>query len=385
MQIRPTVAFADLIIINLCFNYAMFCVYTKSGIELYFDRACVTVQEGSGRIMGSSSEKKKYYLSLDLLKGLTILLIINSHADVLYPAKISFLASGGGIGNELFFLISGYLFGPKEQIGADLRRRWLRLYLPAYIMIAITALIKGTGVSNAADFIRVFIWPTMFWFVGAIFVYTLILYIALPHDIHKRVPFCVFGVLVCVIDLVLYLVCIPDKNTWIVENAYLGIIPYRSIYSIFSFFCGYYIKKNKDRIHAKVPTRILAVLAVVFFAAFYLFKFCLNKQIVPMPLQILSHPLTVISAVCIFLAFETMDLDLDSENDQLPRMIKGFAKLSLEAYLVQFLVIAGFDTLKIMFPFNMILCVLAIVVCAKILQILDGALIKFFERICAKS
>ena len=33
-------------------------------------------------------------LSIDILKLFTILLIINSHSDVLYPSKIQFLASG---------------------------------------------------------------------------------------------------------------------------------------------------------------------------------------------------------------------------------------------------------------------------------------------------
>ena len=38
---------------------------------------------------------KKRDISLDVLKVLTMFLIINSHSDILYPQKIQFLASGG--------------------------------------------------------------------------------------------------------------------------------------------------------------------------------------------------------------------------------------------------------------------------------------------------
>ena len=43
--------------------------------------------------------KRKRDLSIDILKLLTVLLIINSHSDILYPPKIKFLASGGVLVN----------------------------------------------------------------------------------------------------------------------------------------------------------------------------------------------------------------------------------------------------------------------------------------------
>ena len=46
---------------------------------------------------------KKHNIFLDLLKVLAILLIINSHADVLYPPKIQFVASGGGYWQRAVF------------------------------------------------------------------------------------------------------------------------------------------------------------------------------------------------------------------------------------------------------------------------------------------
>ena len=44
---------------------------------------------------------------LNLMKVFAILLVFNSHCDPLYP--VSYLATGGALGNSLFFIISGYL------------------------------------------------------------------------------------------------------------------------------------------------------------------------------------------------------------------------------------------------------------------------------------
>ena len=41
--------------------------------------------------------------TIDILKFLAAILITNSHMDVLYPGKFSVLATGGAIGDALFF------------------------------------------------------------------------------------------------------------------------------------------------------------------------------------------------------------------------------------------------------------------------------------------
>ena len=41
--------------------------------------------------------------AISLLKIIAMLFIMNSHFDPLFPQKLSFLATGGALGNELFF------------------------------------------------------------------------------------------------------------------------------------------------------------------------------------------------------------------------------------------------------------------------------------------
>lgn len=320
-------------------------------------------------------------VSLNLLKLFTMLLIINSHSDVLYPEKIRFLASGGGIGNELFFLISGYLFSAKIEIGKDLWRRFIRLYVPAYIMILITLICGRISVNSIGGFVKEYIWPTHFWFVGAILAYSAILYVLIQKaKIESRTSFAIFGFAVVLADILLYLICIPDKSFWIVEDAYIGIIPFRSVYSIFAFVLGYYLKKNWESIRSKFHHEKVAILAVVFFVLFYGFKYMLNKGIVPMQMQILSQPLTILSALFIFIAFAMLNLNQKLDGKRVERVINTVSGLSLESYLVQFMIIAAVSTLNITFPINLIVSIAFTMIGAGFLHVVDKKVVKMMVK-----
>ena len=53
------------------------------------------------------STTKRHYEFLNLLRVFAVFLVFNSHCDALYP--VSALATGGAMGNALFFVISGIL------------------------------------------------------------------------------------------------------------------------------------------------------------------------------------------------------------------------------------------------------------------------------------
>lgn len=60
---------------------------------------------------------KQRDLSIDILKFLAVIAITNSHMELLY-GKYSTLATGGAIGDVLFFFASGYtlFFGGGEIV-----------------------------------------------------------------------------------------------------------------------------------------------------------------------------------------------------------------------------------------------------------------------------
>ncbi len=56
---------------------------------------------------GDAVNGKKRDVSLDVLKFIATIMITNSHMGVMY-GKYSVLATGGSIGDALFFFCSGY-------------------------------------------------------------------------------------------------------------------------------------------------------------------------------------------------------------------------------------------------------------------------------------
>ena len=57
---------------------------------------------------------KERNIGVDILKFLAVLLITNHHMQFLY-VKYSWLATGGTLGNVLFFFCSGLLLAPEVQ------------------------------------------------------------------------------------------------------------------------------------------------------------------------------------------------------------------------------------------------------------------------------
>ena len=51
--------------------------------------------------------KKERDIAIDIVKFFAVLLIINSHADMMYP-QMKILATGGAIGDCLFLFCSGF-------------------------------------------------------------------------------------------------------------------------------------------------------------------------------------------------------------------------------------------------------------------------------------
>ena len=71
---------------------------------LLFGSNLIVSSYGCFYIQNSMKQRDK---SIDLLKFIAVLAITNSHMDILY-GKYSGLATGGAIGDVLFFFASGF-------------------------------------------------------------------------------------------------------------------------------------------------------------------------------------------------------------------------------------------------------------------------------------
>ena len=79
--------------------------------------------------IGQQTPEKHF---INYLKAIAVLLVLNSHLDSIYP--ISALGFGGGLGNALFFCVSGYtwagLHSKKKSFGSWYLNKIKRIWVP---------------------------------------------------------------------------------------------------------------------------------------------------------------------------------------------------------------------------------------------------------------
>lgn len=326
--------------------------------------------------------KKEINYSICLLKVLAMFLIINSHSDALFPSKLSFFATGGAIGNGLFFLISGYLFRIKGNLFAQIINRIKRLYVPTYI-ITLLLIILGKIPEERLRVIHLFIWPTEYWFVSSLLVFSIILIISGKSDLYRnRLKFGLFTLLLLLFNIIVYIFFVTGKETWIVEDFRLpGEIPFKIIYCFFSFSLGYYLKNislsNNYSTKKKVVNLIVSLL---FFAGF---KALLKKAVIPMQLQIISQLVTVYVVYWVFVC--VMDSEMINawltKRKKLSGVLYKASTLTLEAYLLQFVIIDIVSQRKMLFPLNYVVSTILIILFAIAFHVLLEVLFHALDRL----
>ena len=84
-------------------------------------------------------------IGIDIIKLLAALLITNSHMNNYYPDSISFLGTGGAIGDALFFFCSGFtlFLKPMGRFDNWYKRRISRIYPTAICWILFSVVFLG--------------------------------------------------------------------------------------------------------------------------------------------------------------------------------------------------------------------------------------------------
>lgn len=340
--------------------------------------------------MSKNSERKLNPL-ISLVKVLAMYLIIQSHSDQLFPDSISFLATGGALGNELFFLTGGYLYSTKKGLWETTFKRFIRLYIPTYMMSVVSyifGIVPFSSLFSLRGFLSQAIWPTLFWFVSAIFVNGILLHLLDQAGIFRdKRKMCVFFGGFVILYILVYIFGVSPKNVWTVEDIKLlgGTVYFKCIYSFAVFCLGYLLKLYVPAERIKVKEQTLYAGAVCGVLGFYGFKFALNRGVVPMELQLLSQPLTVISVLLIFFAImNSMVLKkLFMKSPGLTNAVNKLGNITLESFLVQFELIHLVSLLDIAFPLNYGIAVLAVVAAAFVFQLLDSKVCEYLTRLAA--
>lgn len=126
---------------------------------------------------------------VDYLKAFACLLIMNFHSDILFPDKLSLFAFGGDVGNNIFFMVSGFTLYPSiERTGIGEIGHWyikrLKKMLPLLSMFYVASIVVGDiDTSSCWEIINALVFPTIYWFTGAIILFYPVLFI-----VEKKCP-----------------------------------------------------------------------------------------------------------------------------------------------------------------------------------------------------
>lgn len=187
--------------------------------------------------------------STNFLRVLAIVLVVNSHMDLLYPAKVAFLATGGMMGNALFFMLSGWglLLSMQEhprEFGEWYWRRITRIYPSVWITVIILTfplgIYEGTiTLDNILDQMRKFFFPP-FWFLEALMIYYVVIFFIIRKFSYRRLML-IWGMVATI--YVFYYVFLLDLSKFSIETT-----PFRVIFYFMVMLWGLYLGAEGERL-----------------------------------------------------------------------------------------------------------------------------------------
>jgi peptidoglycan/LPS O-acetylase OafA/YrhL len=226
------------------------------------------------------------------LRTFAILVIINSHLDVIYGNSL--YASGGAIGNTLFFLLSGY--GLKYSIEKNkikyigwIRKRLKGIYPAIWVFnffLAFYSVFSTVNFEGWGSFLISFIY-TKYWFINAIILFFIFGYPFLRITSVKKLIKWLLALFF--IYLLVYSLLFNISDSYIIEQ-----LPYKIAFYFLTFLSGILVFHFKERLNGK---KYFVLLVTLSFLILYLFiKIFLRDSILFRELQIFQQIIQLIIA-----------------------------------------------------------------------------------------
>lgn len=313
--------------------------------------------------MSSVKEKKKIFCFVNLLKAFAAILIINSHYDTIYP--ISALATGGAIGNALFFAISGFCLYPITiKFKKWFFNKIIKIYIPTLLMSTIALFTYLKDEYSIGSMLFIIIWPTIFWFVGAIILFYALYYILRNVRTNRNFIFIGMGLMLIYF---IYYIFLLDTSSWVIESKGLNSISgyFKLIYYFAAMMMGKWFRINCNNIH---KNKLFGTTGMILsFMSIYAFKFFIANNTQYMYLQFLNQFSVILFVYFTFSLFAELEKNIKFyRNTRIYKTISFVSDLTLYLYLVQFFVISSVE--KYMFPFNFIFATILIFLLAILLH-----------------
>ena len=302
------------------------------------------------------------------LRFLAIFLIANSHLDSLYPFPQ--LATGGALGNALFFMLSGYGLALSEQKKERPFLRWYgrriaRIY-PSLVLVVIAFhfwLWGGWRTWKIADYLTAFIWPTPAWFISALMIFYIILFLIMKM---KKPGIYLIGMVLLLVPYLYFYATFLDLSLYTIEGpGYFKWIFYLQV----MLFGGYLAHSTIN--NGRLGHFFLLLLCLIaYYSLLFMIKLGHWGQ-----LQAFVHVLTMpIIYLTFMLSRSWFVLCKVMASGTLFFIISLIAGLTLEIYLLQGPVYANKQIQLLAFPVNISAFWIAVIVLSLLTQKAAGLL-----------
>ena len=309
---------------------------------------------------------KKRDFSVDMMKTLAAILIVNSHAAILYPESIKVLATGGGIGDSLFFYCSGLLlFGSTTKLSFFnwYKKRVSRIFPVVFCAAIITSVLHQTYTISVGK---------IFFIQGAWFVSCIMIYYAVYYFIDRYFSKYFIHIALIAFALSCIVFFIADTNNLRFNGEATGKI--RWLWFFIAFLAGTYSRKITNLLQMKlwisIPVLLVCVAGYYFFHGAYLTS--LHK------FQFFLVPFLVGTSIIIHIIISGSN-KIQTFLEKYPAPFKVISTLTLNIYLLHNLTFKF--CMGIIFPLNLFTMYAATFLLAYLLQIF----VNFFTQTLQKN
>ena len=298
---------------------------------------------------------KERDFAIDIVKFLAVLMIINSHADMMYP-HMKILATGGAIGDCLFLFCSGFtlFWGGQKSFDAYYKRRINRIYPSVFAAaIFINCLSRNPSIHYSQ-------------LLGGEFIIAIMIYYVLLYFIRKYAINNLKWILgaVALVSLIVYLLWFPYKYEVSSKGIYGITTLYRWIPYFGAMLLGAIIGLRRKELKYNAWWDFVKLVLCV--AVFYSIQFAAKMYRPVAPWQVVTL-LPLMGITVYFYKWcnaAWMKRIYDSKWGNWMIMVIG--GLCLESYLIQGALFT--DRMNGIWPLNLLVIVLVILLCSYLVR-----------------
>lgn len=309
---------------------------------------------------------------ITFLRALAAVLITNSHYTGVYPTDL--IASGGLLGDVIFFAVSGYcLYNIKTSFPKWYGKRLIRCYLPVILITLFYMALGAYEITAEKSLSWWFLYPTNYHFVSSIVIlYVPYFFIMKSDELRNRLP--IIMIIVAVIYLLVY-VFFYDKSYYHIDKVREPMVRFLFMESM---LLGAWFRQNDIQLRKR--TSIFAAIGTfISIGAYFLCKIVFVRYQSLSEWQILNQIVLFVFLFMIFRTFAGLDLYLEKLPTFIKKIISFIAKITLEIYVVQRVIIDSFKKVA-PFPVNWLVLTVLIFVSAIILHYIVEGLLFLYEK-----